>query len=64
MNPKIAVIGGTGICDPSLLANAREIVTDTPYGTTKVYAGNWEDTEVTFLPRHGSTKEGEKRIKL
>lgn len=60
MNPRIAVIGGTGICDPSLLANAREIVTDTPYGATKVYVGNWEDTEVTFLPRHGSTKAGEK----
>jgi len=59
MNPKVAVIGGTGICDPSLLSNTQEHILKTPYGTAKAYTGNWADQEVVFLPRHSSAANKE-----
>ena len=56
MSSKIAIIGGTGICDPSLLTNVRDELLRTPYGAARFFAGSWDDQEVVFLPRHGSTK--------
>lgn len=56
MNPKVAIIGGTGICNPSLLTNVEERVTKTPYGIAHFYLGIWGCREVVFLPRHGATK--------
>lgn len=56
MKPKVAIIGGTGICDPSLLSNVQEKVISTPYGGARVYIGDWAEEGVAFLPRHVSIK--------
>jgi len=56
MNPKVAIIGGTGVCDPSLLTEAGEETITTPYGKARLYIGKWDDHDVVFLPRHVSTK--------
>lgn len=49
-----AIIGGTGVYDPELLDNIREIVVDTIYGRVKLMAGSYQGTEIAFIPRHGS----------
>ncbi|MDI6870219.1 MAG: S-methyl-5'-thioadenosine phosphorylase [Bacillota bacterium] len=51
---EIAVIGGTGVYDPELLAEVREEVVVTPYGTATLAAGRYGGKEVAFLPRHGA----------
>ncbi|MGE5554283.1 MAG: S-methyl-5'-thioadenosine phosphorylase [Betaproteobacteria bacterium] len=53
-NVKIAVIGGTGVYDPALLADVREEEVVTPYGTAILTAGRYGNKEVAFLPRHGA----------
>lgn len=52
----LAVIGGTGVYDPSLLSDVREETVATPYGPAQVTAGRLAaggDVEVLFLARHG-----------
>lgn len=49
-----AIIGGTGVYDPDLLDNTREIIMDTVYGQVKVLSGFYDGIEVAFIPRHGS----------
>lgn len=51
---RIAVIGGTGVYDPDLLADVREEELVTPYGTVSVTTGRYGEREVAFLPRHGA----------
>ncbi|NCB08729.1 MAG: S-methyl-5'-thioadenosine phosphorylase [Bacteroidia bacterium] len=52
---KIAIIGGTGFENPSILKNSREIVVDTPYGnpSSTFKTGLIEGTDVVLLSRHG-----------
>lgn len=50
----IAIIGGTGVYDPSMISNEREEKIATPYGETKVLAGKYKDREVYFMNRHGA----------
>lgn len=52
---KTAIIGGTGVYDPELLDDIKEIVQDTIYGEVKVMVGKFEGHEVAFIPRHGSS---------
>ncbi len=51
----IAVIGGTGSYDLSLLENRRERKTETPYGkpSATITTGTVQGIEVAFLSRHG-----------
>lgn len=51
---KIAIIGGTGVYDPKILSNTRDLSIDTPYGSVSCKAGEYAGREVAFLPRHGS----------
>ncbi|HHX77009.1 MAG TPA: S-methyl-5'-thioadenosine phosphorylase [Firmicutes bacterium] len=52
---ELAVIGGTGVYDPDILVDLREIEVETPYGPpVKLTTGIYEGKEVAFLPRHGS----------
>ncbi len=51
---KTAIIGGTGVYDPEILDDIKEIIQDTKYGQVKVMVGNFEGHEVAFIPRHGS----------
>jgi 5'-methylthioadenosine phosphorylase len=51
---KIAIIGGTGLEDPEILENQRELVVDTPFGvtTSSFLEGEINGTHVVMLSRH------------
>lgn len=53
MTAKIAIIGGTGVYDPSILSNIREEEIETAYGRVKVKLGTYQGREVAFMARHG-----------
>ena len=54
MTNKIGIIGGSGLDDPKILVNPKEIELDTPYGKTsdKLICGFIGNTEVVVLARH------------
>ncbi|MCX7779711.1 MAG: S-methyl-5'-thioadenosine phosphorylase [Negativicutes bacterium] len=52
---EIAIIGGTGVYDPRILANVREAEIATPYGEVKYKVGDYAGKAVAFIPRHGSS---------
>ncbi len=54
--PKIGIIGGTGLGDVLLQqAGSREVTVDTPFGppSSPIVLASWESVEVAFLARHG-----------
>ncbi|MBU4490974.1 MAG: S-methyl-5'-thioadenosine phosphorylase [Euryarchaeota archaeon] len=55
MQADIAVIGGSGVYDASMLDNVREVEIDTPFGkpSDAITIGSFGETNVAFLPRHG-----------
>jgi 5'-methylthioadenosine phosphorylase len=55
MQAEIGIIGGTGVYDPTLLTNVKEIRPRTPYGTPSdaISIGELEGTKIAFIPRHG-----------
>ncbi|MGD2141860.1 MAG: S-methyl-5'-thioadenosine phosphorylase [Candidatus Bathyarchaeota archaeon] len=52
---EIAVIGGTGVYDPEIIEDAREVKVNTPYGAPSdfITLGKYEGRCVAFIPRHG-----------
>ncbi|MDI1495840.1 MAG: methylthioadenosine phosphorylase [Cenarchaeum symbiont of Oopsacas minuta] len=52
---EIGIIGGTGIYDPGLLNDCREINVDTPYGkpSESITLAEYSGRRVAFIPRHG-----------
>ncbi len=50
---KVAVIGGTGVYDQSLLEEPRELVVETRFGRALMQQGKYRGREVYFLARHG-----------
>lgn len=54
MSVGIAIIGGTGVYDPSILSNIRDEEVSTPFGATRVKIGNYQGREVAFMARHGA----------
>ncbi|MFY9152075.1 MAG: S-methyl-5'-thioadenosine phosphorylase [Prolixibacteraceae bacterium] len=52
---KIAIIGGSGLENPSILKNATDLKIDTPYGltTSDFKCGEINGREVVILSRHG-----------
>lgn len=52
---KIAIIGGTGLENPQILKNPKEVIIETPYGETSspLKTGEIEGREVVILSRHG-----------
>jgi len=52
---KIGIIGGSGLDDPQLLKNSKNISLDTPYGspTSDLTTGSIHGKEVVILARHG-----------
>jgi len=52
---EIAVIGGTGVYDPEIIEDAREVKVYTPFGAPSdlVTLGTYEGRKVAFIPRHG-----------
>ena len=55
MHADIAIIGGSGVYDASMLDNVKEIEIDTPFGkpSDAITIGSFGDINVAFLPRHG-----------
>ncbi len=55
MQAEIGVIGGTGLYDPKLLSDVKEIIVETPYGkpSDAITTGELAGKRVAFLPRHG-----------
>ena len=55
MQAEIGIIGGTGLYDPQLLKNIKEVVMETPYGAPSdaITIGELTGRSVAFLPRHG-----------
>ncbi|MBS4912786.1 MAG: S-methyl-5'-thioadenosine phosphorylase [Veillonella sp.] len=50
----IAVIGGTGVYDPSMFENIQKKTMNTPYGEITYTEGSYKGKQVVFLARHGS----------
>lgn len=52
---EIAIIGGTGIYDPELLEDKKEVKVYTPYGAPSdmIILGRHQGRDIAFLPRHG-----------
>ena len=55
MQAEIGIIGGTGLYDPKLVKNLKEVTVKTPYGSPSdvITVGELESRFVAFLPRHG-----------
>jgi len=55
MQARIGIIGGTGLYDPNLLKDTKELLVETPYGfpSDSITIGELEGKHVAFLPRHG-----------
>ena len=49
----VAIIGGTGVYNNSLLENEREITVDTKFGSVKMNQGEYKGRTVLFMARHG-----------
>jgi len=54
-NPKVAIIGGSGLEDPKLFKKLREVKIKTPFGypSAPICIGNFSGKMVAFLSRHG-----------
>jgi len=52
----IGIIGGTGIYDPELLEDVKQIEAKTPYGAMSdfITTGFLKGKKIAFIPRHGS----------
>ncbi|VVB95041.1 S-methyl-5'-thioadenosine phosphorylase [uncultured archaeon] len=55
MQADIAIIGGSGVYDTTMLDNVKEVEIDTPFGkpSDAITIGSFGETNVAFLPRHG-----------
>lgn len=55
MRADVGIIGGTGLYDPKLLLDPKQIRIRTPYGAPSdiIEIGNIKGRKVAFLPRHG-----------
>jgi len=55
MQAEIGIIGGTGLYDPKLLKNIKEVKIKTLFGkpSDKITLGEMEGKQLAFLPRHG-----------
>ena len=52
---EVAVIGGTGVYDPEIIEDAREVKVYTPFGapSDRVTLGVYGRRDIAFIPRHG-----------
>jgi 5'-methylthioadenosine phosphorylase len=52
---KVGIIGGSGLDDPDILKDAKEVTADTPYGapTSVLTCGSIGGVDVAIIARHG-----------
>lgn len=48
-----AIISGSGLYNPDMLENVREVLVETVFGSVKVIVGERHGEEIAFMPRHG-----------
>ncbi|RZN16223.1 MAG: S-methyl-5'-thioadenosine phosphorylase [Methanosarcinales archaeon] len=55
MHADVAIIGGSGVYDASMLDVVKEVEIDTTFGkpSDNIIVGNFGEIDVAFLPRHG-----------
>ncbi len=55
MHADVAIIGGSGVYDASMLDVVKEVEVDTAFGkpSDNIIVGNFGEIDVAFLPRHG-----------
>jgi len=55
MMVKIGIIGGSGLDNPDILKDGRDVEVDTPYGkpTSPLNVGKINDVDVVLIARHG-----------
>jgi 5'-methylthioadenosine phosphorylase len=49
----IAIIGGSGVYDPEILQDVKDLHVETEYGTVPLKSGAYKGRKVFFLARHG-----------
>ena len=49
----IAIIGGSGVYDPEILQNVKDVHVETEYGPVSLKSGIYQGRKVFFLARHG-----------
>ncbi len=49
----IAIVGGSGVYDPKMLEDVKDLQIETEYGTAAVKSGKFQEESVFFLTRHG-----------
>ncbi|MBW2990319.1 S-methyl-5'-thioadenosine phosphorylase [Candidatus Woesearchaeota archaeon] len=56
---KIGIIGGSGLDNPDVLKNAKDVIVDTPYGrpSSALKSGRIKGVDVVLLARHGRKHE-------
>mgnify|MGYP001561850157 CR=1 FL=1 len=56
---KIAIIGGSGVYDPSIFKKEKEIKSKTPFGSPSapIEIGNFLGKKIAFLARHGKSHQ-------
>lgn len=56
---KIGIIGGSGLDNPNILKDSKDIDVDTPYGksSSKLKTGKINDVNIVLLARHGRKHE-------
>jgi len=57
MQAEIGIIGGTGVYNPQLFEEIKEVKIDTPYGSPSdsILIGKLSGRKVAFIPRHSKT---------
>ena len=52
---KIGIIGGSGLDNPDILEDAKDVEVDTPYGkpSSSLKVGKIKDIDVVLIARHG-----------
>lgn len=53
MKINLAIIGGTGVYDPSILDEIKEEKVQTKWGKVKMKVGKYDNKLIAFMPRHG-----------
>ena len=58
-NPKVAIIGGSGVYDPKIFKKEKEIKVKTPFGypSTPIEIGDFLGKKIAFLARHGKSHQ-------
>jgi 5'-methylthioadenosine phosphorylase len=56
---EIGIIGGTGVYNPEMIEDSKEVKFHTPFGATSslITLGTYKERKIAFLSRHGSSHQ-------